>query len=226
MPELDVFCARILGSGDAAAQAAHRARGGSEDRIEQRMELSGRGHKQALLSAYRSGIGINLLIVFHRSLVETAAKGHIGLASNRLGSLQNNTQASTLGRCKGRLFLHAVVVRKDRDLVVRCECILQGVQRVVDLGHGVEGHALVDDQRNRHRRGIAPEHHHLLTQAILVDAYIAPRQRGNQLILTVFDGEGNRDEVYVHTQHRNGIRTTRRWSALVVVVGGLRAGRG
>ena len=35
MPELDVFCARILGSGDAAAHAAHRARGGSEDRIEQ-----------------------------------------------------------------------------------------------------------------------------------------------------------------------------------------------
>jgi hypothetical protein len=36
MEELDVFCARILGSGDAAANAAFRVRGaGGEDRIEQ-----------------------------------------------------------------------------------------------------------------------------------------------------------------------------------------------
>jgi Sigma-70, region 4 len=36
MQELDVFCARILGTGDAATQAALQARGaGGEDRIEQ-----------------------------------------------------------------------------------------------------------------------------------------------------------------------------------------------
>jgi hypothetical protein len=124
------------------------------------------------------------------------------IAAGSLGLLQHGAQAGALRGGEVGAHLRAVVVGEDGDLIVGGKGSLQRGQGVVDLLHGVEGHALVDDQRDRQREGIRGEERELLAYAVLIDAHIAPGDAGDLVVLRVLDREGNLDEVDGRTGER------------------------
>jgi hypothetical protein len=102
------------------------------------------------------------------------------------------------------------------------------VERGVDLLHGLEVDALVDNHGDGEREGIDGPEVDVLPDTVLVDAEVARVQAGVEMILGVLDGDGNLHVVDVHDDggRSSGRRRRRRALVLSSVFGSLEGGDG
>ena len=187
---------------DAAATFAGFGGCGSchQDCVVEGVDLSGDLEGDTGRGAVGRRVGIDVIAVDGVRLPEGAGRVVVdGVASLALGALEDGAETGALGSGKVGLHLGPVVVGDDGNFVVGGECSGQGAEGVVDLGHDVEGHALVDDERDGEREGIDGEEIEVLTIAVLEDSDVAPGNTGDGLILGVLDGEGDFDEVDART---------------------------
>src|SRR6185312_13523441 len=210
---------------DAAASLA-RARGlagSGKYGVVKGMELFF-GLIESAIAGVAAGVAVDGVAVLVDAVGKRTAHHLDGFAPLSFGAFENDAQTWPLCPGEGGLLLDAVVIREDRDFVIRGECALQSGERIVDPCHRVVGHALVDDQRNGEREGIGREDRHVLKDVILVNPHFTGRNARNKLSFGVLNDKRDFDQIDGDWSEGKHSRA-RIWGWTLVFIGLLRNGR-